>query len=285
MSDELTPEELEALKNLPRERMPPASLEDRVVGAMRQHGMLGTQKSGRVVRLTRSRYAGLIAATVVLMVGAYSIGLHRGDRGEILKPIQPRSDEVSSMMAQEETTPAVKAPNLAEEKSAPESAQETRARNVAPPTPLNEAVPLADAGAKPDPKLDWKLETTQAEPEASTAMKKESGGRIEPAPSTAVPEDLATRADRDAGKMKSGAAPTPQTNALRSSKDARSSYEALYSRDGRADANTVPSRRFMLGDTALIVEAPDSVRIVEEDGGRVLVIYTSDAIIRIRLAD
>jgi hypothetical protein len=42
---------------------------------------------------------------------------------------------------------------------------------------------------------------------------------------------------------------------------------------------------FMLNGRPIVVEAPDSVRVVEEDGGRVLVIHTSDGVIRIRLAD
>src|SRR5678815_1058426 len=76
-NDELTPEEREALAHLPRERTPSAGLEDRVVAAMREHGHL-TRKPARVIRLTTSRVAGLLAACLVLMIGAYSIGLHRG---------------------------------------------------------------------------------------------------------------------------------------------------------------------------------------------------------------
>jgi len=76
-NDDLTPEEREALSSLPRERTPSAGLEDRVVAAMREHGHIA-RKPARVIRLTTSRVAGLLAACVVLVIGAYSIGLNRG---------------------------------------------------------------------------------------------------------------------------------------------------------------------------------------------------------------
>src|SRR5262245_54710514 len=110
MSDELTPQELEALKNLPRERMPSAGLEDRVVASMRDRGILSTKKTARVIHLTNPRLAGLIAAAIVLVVGAYSIGLQNGDRGAIMAPLAPRSNEMSTMMAQEGTAPAKEPP-------------------------------------------------------------------------------------------------------------------------------------------------------------------------------
>ena len=66
-NDELTPEEREALAHLPRERTPSAGLEDRVVAAMREHGHLA-RKPARVIRLTTSRVAGLLAACLVLMI-------------------------------------------------------------------------------------------------------------------------------------------------------------------------------------------------------------------------
>ncbi|HET6348755.1 MAG TPA: hypothetical protein VFH88_06685, partial [Candidatus Krumholzibacteria bacterium] len=83
MSDELSPEELDALKRLPRERVPSAGLEERVVGSMRERGFIapaGTRAArGRLVRLTSSRVAGLVAACIVLMVGAYTIGVRHGE--------------------------------------------------------------------------------------------------------------------------------------------------------------------------------------------------------------
>ena len=93
MTDELTPEERAALKNLPRERMPSAGLEDRVVGAMRDHGLLAQKRAGRVVRITTGRMAGLMAACVALVIGGYSIGLHRGDENDVIRSAAPVRDE------------------------------------------------------------------------------------------------------------------------------------------------------------------------------------------------
>ena len=91
-NDELTPEEREALAHLPRERMPSAGLEDRVVAAMRERGHL-SRKPARVIRLSTSRGAGLLAACLVLMIGAYSIGLRRGVNDEVLKNVEPRENQ------------------------------------------------------------------------------------------------------------------------------------------------------------------------------------------------
>jgi hypothetical protein len=40
-----------------------------------------------------------------------------------------------------------------------------------------------------------------------------------------------------------------------------------------------------LNGSPVVVEAPDSVRITRDEQGRMLIIYTSDGIIRIRMAD
>ena len=84
MTDELTPEEREALKNLPRERMP-VGLEGRVVDAMRERGFLARPR--RTVVITNSRIAGVIAASLALIVTAYSIGLYIGAGEPFLPPI------------------------------------------------------------------------------------------------------------------------------------------------------------------------------------------------------
>ena len=42
--EELTEEERDALAALPRERVPPAQLEERVVGALRAEGLLGERR-------------------------------------------------------------------------------------------------------------------------------------------------------------------------------------------------------------------------------------------------
>ena len=59
---------------------------------------------------------------------------------------------------------------------------------------------------------------------------------------------------------------------------------AVYEADETFDISSRPLT-FALNGQTVIVEAPDSVRVVKDDRGRMLLIYTSDGIIRIRLAD
>jgi len=75
--DELTPSEKEAMEALPRERMPNASLEDRVVEALRGRGLLKPQQR-RVVDVTGLRVALAVAASVALLVGGIAIGRWTG---------------------------------------------------------------------------------------------------------------------------------------------------------------------------------------------------------------
>ena len=96
MSDELTPEETEALKNLPRERMP-VGLEGRVVDAMREHGFLAKRR--RAIVLTNTRAAGVLAAGVALLIGAYSIGLHRGNVDEAFHAAAPMGQQAPGTVA------------------------------------------------------------------------------------------------------------------------------------------------------------------------------------------
>jgi hypothetical protein len=60
--DELTPREREALKALPRERMPGRLLEERTVQALRQRGLLRARRSWTPVRVGMAMAAGLMCA-------------------------------------------------------------------------------------------------------------------------------------------------------------------------------------------------------------------------------
>jgi hypothetical protein len=71
--DELTPSEQKAMEALPRERVPSADLEDRVVDALRERGVLLARKS-RVVELSSGRIAGVVAACLVLVAGGFTLG-------------------------------------------------------------------------------------------------------------------------------------------------------------------------------------------------------------------
>ena len=71
--DELTPSEKEALESLPKERMPSALLEERVVDALRSRGVLQPQNR-RIVEMTAFRIAAAIAASILLLVGGFALG-------------------------------------------------------------------------------------------------------------------------------------------------------------------------------------------------------------------
>jgi hypothetical protein len=74
---ELTPEEKRALETLPRERMPHAALEDRVVGALRNGGVLAPPRR-RVIELTAWRIAAAAAAVLMLLTGGFTLGQRVG---------------------------------------------------------------------------------------------------------------------------------------------------------------------------------------------------------------
>ncbi len=76
---ELTPSEKKALETLPRERMPNAALEDRVVGALRDRGVLVPPRR-RVIELTAQRIAAAVAASLVLLAGGFALGQWVGAR-------------------------------------------------------------------------------------------------------------------------------------------------------------------------------------------------------------
>lgn len=70
---ELTPSEKQAMETLPRDRMPSAALEDRVVGALRESGVLAPPRR-RVIELTTRRIATVVAASLALLAGGFVLG-------------------------------------------------------------------------------------------------------------------------------------------------------------------------------------------------------------------
>lgn len=258
MNDELTPQEQEAFANLSRERMP-AGLEERVVGAMRERGFIAPKRA-RVVRITNSRVAGLLAACIVLVVGAYSIGLHRGDERALQGVTPPQLDgttridepvPLTTMQSDRDLdTQSPREPVIAEERTA-----QTLERKLE--SHLDETTGKKDA----------EREQRRAEADdRSDVPVAESMGAVE----------MADPDKRMARERQNYASPqAPGTMKL-------SDGTALGSAAAPASP---PEKRFMLNGSALIVSAPDSVRIVQDEQGRVLLIYTSDGIIKIRLAD
>jgi len=82
--DDLTPFEDDMMKSLPKERMPSAPLEDRVVGALQDRGVL-RGRSRRSVELTPGRIAGVLAASLALLVGGFALGTSF-DRAGVVTP-------------------------------------------------------------------------------------------------------------------------------------------------------------------------------------------------------
>jgi hypothetical protein len=76
---ELTPQEKKAFETLPRDKMPSAALEDRVVGALQRRGVVEAPR-GRVVVLNARRIAAVVAASVALIAGGFAMGQWAGAR-------------------------------------------------------------------------------------------------------------------------------------------------------------------------------------------------------------
>ncbi len=265
MSDELTPEEKEAFNSLPRERMP-VGLETRVVDAMRDHGFLAKRR--RVIQLTNTRVAGVLAAGVALVIGAYSIGLHRGEGEDALRAVAPTSTQMPGSGAPtefdelavqtppvNETVPeseplelrdAPQSKDLQKERTRANEARETVDADADAPEGVASAPPVRSDEVKKD--LDWRLKPK--EEERSEAQK-------------SVASDAVAPQSEAAGAPARAVAPQPSTI-----------MEA-----------TSRTLTFLLSGKTILVDAPDSVRIVEDKEGKMLLIYTSDGVIRIRVAD
>ncbi len=276
MNDELTPEEKEALANLPRERMP-VGLEGRVVDAMRDHGFLAKRR--RSIVLTNTRVAGVLAAGVALIIGAYSVGLHRGDNEESRRILSEMGVPASEVPV--EYDQAVPAPAPAADESATKS--ESAESQDAPKSKYTEAgdVPQSEA-------LQNKSEALQEE---------RSRAHQAPAPTEAPASDNVasappTRADEAKKDVDSQAKAKNEER-----EEASSAGAALRAPElGRASGAVAPSTlsfseavqrplTFHLGGKTVVIEAPDVVRVVEDEPGKTILIYTSDGLIRIRVTD
>ena len=92
---ELTPAEEEAFDRLPRDRVPGPTLEDRVVGVLRQRGVLA-QPHSRVIELTPRRIVMALAACLALMMGGFALGQWTGAHQDAdHEPIPPEIRSVS----------------------------------------------------------------------------------------------------------------------------------------------------------------------------------------------
>ena len=238
MTDELTPEERKALDRLPRERMP-AGLEERVVGAMREHGFLAGRRP--TIVLSNARVAGLLAACIALVIGGYSLGLHRGDGDRVLpavqapKPVESgRADRPAALAREEKAEPGA----LGETSQAKEPATEQ---------------PRQNAPVEADETIQKEAATRESEVARSMPAETPAKTTVEtPAPAAALNESAAGM-------------PAPQGKI--------------------APGFTQFPLRLLFNGTPVIIEAPESVRVVQDERDRMLIIHTSDGIIRIRAAD
>jgi hypothetical protein len=78
--DELTPSEKKALESLPKERVPSAFLEERVVRSLRREGLLQSHEGRRVIPVTGWRIAGAVAACVAFVVCGFALGYWASSR-------------------------------------------------------------------------------------------------------------------------------------------------------------------------------------------------------------
>jgi hypothetical protein len=100
---ELTPEEKKGFETLPRDKMPSAVLEDRVVRSLRDRGVFDAPR-GRVIVLNARRLVAVAAAAVLLLAGGFALGQWTGDRqdrsGDI---VIPEADDISVAAALQRT--------------------------------------------------------------------------------------------------------------------------------------------------------------------------------------
>jgi hypothetical protein len=247
MTDELKPELKEAMKNLPRERMP-SGLEAKVTGAMRDHGFLPRRR--RTVAVTGGRVAGLLAACVALMIGAYSIGLHRGG-GDAVLPLgvaPMERDAGNATLERPAKRQEVKSPPPEQSVSAEEKPRRDR---------------LADADA------ERRAATPEPEVKEETVLSKR--------PADVQNVERTREKDGAAEGLASADEAAPAREALTSQSEAPSAPSSVAPR-------MLPVPLLMLGDLPVVVDAPDSVRVTQDERGQMILIYTSDGIIRIRPA-
>lgn len=244
MSDELTPEEREALDSLPRERMP-AGLEARVVEAMREHGFLAKRR--RAIELTNGRVAGVLAAGVALVIGAYSIGWQRGGNAVLLPATTvQQEDRYREGMPQEDGASKPTTPG-AEKKD--EAAAIADADALANAKSWSEA-PVASPVVRSDEAVVNRAREIAAKSEALSSAPREPAAS--PAPSALSSQATAKRSDQP---QRMALAEAPKTHLT-----------------------------ILLDGVPMEVEA-DSARVSRDERGRILIIYTSDGTFRIRLAE
>jgi len=283
MTDELTPEEKEALKKLPREQVPSAGLEDRVVGALRERGVLAKQRR-RTVEITNSRVAGLLAACVALVIGAYSIGVHWGGGAQVLPDVATgvwRTDDRATVEAPATVVPETPGTGAPEAKTGRSASDETR--NTEP------SADAADA-EKRDVAAPKKESTAESSPVLGVLPEKQTVVEGDRAREEQEQESAEIPASRPQETLEPQEAPAQRAMMKESVRLAQPVPEGAYLTAqpkpmGKAPLIFARTLSFLLSGVPVVVDAPDSVRITQDDLGRMIIIYTKDGPIRFRLAD
>lgn len=98
---DLTPEELQALRGLPRERAPGDLLEERTVQALYDRGLLGSRGARSAGRLPRLAFG--VAAAVALFVSGVAVGQWVGGRSvtEAVRVVQQDNALQAAAMVQQ----------------------------------------------------------------------------------------------------------------------------------------------------------------------------------------
>lgn len=102
---DLTPDERDALGRLPRERVPPAHLEERVVGALRAEGLLGGAAAAKGGRWNRAGWLmAAAAAGLALFAGGTVVGQRMATRDAAAVMAVALGDDPASRAARVQET-------------------------------------------------------------------------------------------------------------------------------------------------------------------------------------
>lgn len=353
MNDDLTPQEEELYKRLPREHMP-EGLEDRVVGAMQNRGFL--RKRRGVIEITNTHLSALVAACIALVAGAYALGHWQGGSGAIIPnaatleqrarpqakpPASPKEGAPTSpgdqenAPARDQFADALQSQPEQAEKAQPEKKAEAGRGSLdevmegEAPAVTNEADRTDVRGGRAKQARDATkrdLGTTEAAGKDKTAtgtsatsdkvtadkpaapekanrtgevQSREEGlasGTATPQSQTPLPQSAAPQeksairplakgsTDERAAKTSSvyGAAPEPAAMADEAQTEGANRQTLIEPPHGTPGYT---KRTFLLKGIVLVVTAPDSVNIKMDPGGRMLVLYTKDGPVYVRLDD
>jgi hypothetical protein len=131
--EELTSAEREALEALPREQTPSPFLEERVVTALHDRGVLRPTRP-RAIELTPARIAVAAAAAIALLVGGFAMGRWAGEFPDT--SVQPRAIEaiqptLAASLQHAGTAYVSALERLASSETAPHSDEMRQGREVA----------------------------------------------------------------------------------------------------------------------------------------------------------